>query len=254
MTPPHRTLVVIPALNEEATIGAVVERVRSDVEGVDVLVVDDGSSDRTEARARAAGATVARLPYNLGVGGALRVGYRYAWSWGYERVVQLDADGQHDPTEVQLLLDALDDADIVVGARFAGRGEFDVSRIRRFGMWMLARRVSRVAGTTLTDVTSGFRAVDGSVIGFFARTYPVEYIGATVEALIIAARSGFRIRQVPVVMNAREGGTPSHGFIRASIYVLRALAVIALSRLQRWPHPAVDADPDVVLPQAQEGS
>lgn len=230
-----RVLVVIPTFNEQATIGDVVERVTQAVPSAEVLVVDDGSSDRSASVAHAAGATVCRLPYNLGVGGALRVGYRYALNRGYAQVVQIDADGQHDPSDIPKLLDGLSDADIVIGARFAGRGRFEVSRLRRFAMWMLARRISKIAGTMINDATSGFRVANADAIELFARTYPVEYLGATVEALVIAARSGLRIVQIPVEMEIRQGGTPSHGAVRAAVYVLRAFAVIAMSRLQRWP-------------------
>jgi len=251
------TLAIIPALNEEATIGAVVGDVRANVPHADVLVIDDGSQDGTAQRARDAGALVSVLPYNLGVGGALRVGYRYAWRWGYERVLQIDGDGQHDPAEIARLFAALDEPasspdgeslDIVIGARFAGRGDFEVTWMRRMAMRLLAKWLTRLAGTELTDVTSGFRVCGPRAIGLFARTYPVEYIGATVEALVIAVRSGLAVTQVPVRMRPRAGGQPSHGFVRSAIYVVRALAVIAMSRFQRWPPPQVDKDPRIMQP------
>ena len=120
----RRVLIVIPAWNEEACIADVVREVRGELPGVGVLVVDDGSTDHTAAIAAEAGATVARLPYNLGVGGAMRVGYRYGYEQGYDAVVQVDADGQHDPRYVPKLIDALDEADFVIGARFAGEGDY----------------------------------------------------------------------------------------------------------------------------------
>ena len=122
----RRVLVVIPAVNEASSIAEVVSEVRGELAGVDVLVVDDGSTDDTGARAAAAGATVARLPYNLGVGGAMRTGYRYARDHGYEVAIQVDADGQHDPRYVPKLVDALAEADLVIGARFAGEGDYRV--------------------------------------------------------------------------------------------------------------------------------
>lgn len=253
------TLAIIPALNEEATIGAVVGDVHKHLPHADVLVIDDGSRDGTAQRARDAGALVSVLPYNLGVGGALRVGYRYAWRWGYERVLQIDGDGQHDPAEIARLFAVLDEPspaaepfDIVIGARFAGRGDFEVTWMRRMAMRLLARWLTRLAGTELTDVTSGFRVCGPRAIGLFARTYPVEYIGATVEALVIAIRSGLAVKQVPVRMRPRAGGQPSHGFLRSAIYVVRALAVVALSRFQRWPPPQVDKDPRIVPPSPVE--
>src|SRR5688572_27371806 len=156
----QRTLVVIPALNESGSIGEVVKEVRSELPSVDVLVIDDGSTDNTAAVAESAGAKVARLPYNLGVGGAMRLGYRYGHRHDYDVVVQIDADGQHDPKFVPRLLAALDDADLVIGARFAGAGEYRVSGPRRWAMRLLSGVVSRLAGTKLTDTTSGFRAAN----------------------------------------------------------------------------------------------
>lgn len=205
-----RTLIIIPALNESGSIADVVGEVRGELPGVDVLVVDDGSTDRTAAVAAAAGAKVAKLPYNLGVGGAMRLGYRYARDHDYEVAIQIDADGQHDPRYVPKLVDLLDDNDLVIGARFAGEGDYMVRGPRRWAMVMLSAVLSRVAHTKLTDTTSGFRAANRRVIEMFATWYPAEYLGDTVETLVHTARRGYRIRQVPVAMRKRMAGTPSH--------------------------------------------
>lgn len=231
-------LVITPALNEEGTVGDVVRRITETAPSADVLVVDDGSTDRTAVLARRAGATVSRLPYNLGVGGAIRVGYRYAHRRGYDAVVQIDADGQHDPADVPTLLAALDRCDVVVASRFADGGDYPIDPLRRFAMRLLARSTSRVANRELTDVTSGFRASGPRAIALFARWYPVEYMGDTVEALVIAAKSGLTIGEVPVRMSPRVGGRPSQGSLQASMYVVRALGAIALSHVQRWPDGA----------------
>src|SRR5262245_22218389 len=153
-----RVLIVVPAWNESASIADVVREVRGELPGVDVLVVDDGSIDATTEKAKSAGAIVATLPYNLGVGGAMRLGYRYGRDHGYDVVIQIDADGQHDPRYVPKLIDGLDDADLVIGARFAGEGGYTVRGPRRWAMVMLSRVLSRLAKTPLTDTTSGFRA------------------------------------------------------------------------------------------------
>ncbi|MEX2487855.1 MAG: glycosyltransferase family 2 protein [Nitriliruptoraceae bacterium] len=232
---PRRVLVVTPAYNEQASVGDVVTRVRTAISDAAILVVDDGSADATAAVARQAGAQVLSLPYNLGVGGAMRVGYRFAARNGFDAVVQIDADGQHSPEDVPALLAALEHADVVVGSRFAGQGGYAVGRLRRAVMRWLARRLSRVTGTLLTDVTSGFRAIGPRAVAIFARVYPVEYLGDTVEALVIAARSGLRVAEVPVTMHQRAGGTPSQTVVKGVIYVLRAVAMIGLSRFQRWP-------------------
>ncbi|MEV1075410.1 glycosyltransferase family 2 protein [Micromonospora parva] len=228
-----RTLIIIPALNESGSIADVVGEVRGELPGVDVLVVDDGSTDRTAAVATAAGATVAKLPYNLGVGGAMRLGYRYARDHNYDVAIQIDADGQHDPRYVPKLVDLLDENDLVIGARFAGEGDYSVRGPRRWAMVMLSAVLSRVARTKLTDTTSGFRAANRRVIDMFATWYPAEYLGDTVETLVHTARRGYRIRQVPVAMRKRMAGTPSHSPARAMIYLGRAFAVLTLALIRR---------------------
>lgn len=228
-----RTLIIIPALNESGSIADVVGEVRGELPGVDVLVVDDGSTDRTAAVAAAAGALVAKLPYNLGVGGAMRLGYRYARDHDYEVAVQIDADGQHDPRYVPKLVDLLDENDLVIGARFAGEGDYSVRGPRRWAMVMLSAVLSRIARTRLTDTTSGFRAANRRVIEMFAGWYPAEYLGDTVETLVHTARRGYRIRQVPVAMRRRMAGTPSHSPAKAMIYLGRAFAVLTLALIRR---------------------
>jgi glycosyltransferase involved in cell wall biosynthesis len=226
-------LIVIPAFNEAESIADVVREVRGELPAADVLVVDDGSSDDTAPRAAAAGATVARLCVNLGVGGAMRLGYRYARDAGHDVVLQIDADGQHDPRYVSKLMDALDGADLVIGARFAGEGDYRVRGPRRWAMSLLSAVLSRLARCRLTDTTSGFRAANRPTIELFAAWYPVEYLGDTVETLVYAARRGCRIRQVPVAMRRRIAGAPSHSPLKATIYLARALAVLILALVRR---------------------
>jgi len=228
-----RTLIVIPAWNESESITDVVREIRSELPDVDVLVVDDGSRDDTAARARAAGALVSRLPFNLGVGAAMRLGYRYGHAHGYDHVVQVDADGQHDPRYVPKLIDALAAADIVIGARFAGEGDYRIRGPRRWAMVLLAAVLSRFARTPLTDTTSGFRATNRRATELFAAWYPVEYLGDTVETLVHATRRGMAIRQVPVAMRRRMAGTPSHSPMKAMVYLVRAMAIIILATVRR---------------------
>lgn len=231
----QRTLVVIPALNEERTLPSVLRELNARCPYADVLVIDDGSSDGTAAAAAQAGAPVVRLPFNLGVGGAMRAGYRYAARNGYEVVVQVDADGQHDASYIARLIAGLADADIVIGARFAGLGEYAAGRgPRRWAMRLLATVLSRLAKTRLTDVTSGFRAAGPRAIRVFAEHYPVEYLGDTVESLVIAIRSGCTVRQVPVAMRPRAGGRASQSPVRAALYLLRAVCALGLALVRRW--------------------
>jgi glycosyltransferase involved in cell wall biosynthesis len=236
---PQGTLIVLPAFNEEASVGAVLAEIQRAMPGVPCLVVDDGSTDDTADRAEAAGATVLRLPYNLGVGGAMRAGFRYAESEGFSTVVQLDADGQHDPAELPELIAALEECDIAIGARFAGKGEYAARGPRRWAMLVLSRVISGISRTKLTDTTSGFKANGPRAIALFARHYPAEYLGDTVEALVIAARAGLRIRQVPVAMRPRQGGAPSHHPVKAAVYLVRAFVALAFALLR----------PRVVIPE-----
>jgi glycosyltransferase involved in cell wall biosynthesis len=226
------TLIVIPAWNEEQSIAAVLTRVFHSLPGVSCLVVDDGSTDGTAAVARAGGARVAQLPFNLGVGGAMRLGFKYALQHDYRAVVQVDADGQHNPEDVPLLVQHLKSADIVIGARFAGVGNYEAAGPRRWAMKLLSVVLSYVARTKLTDTTSGFRASGPKAIAVFAVDYPAEYLGDTVEALVIAARRGCVITQVPVEMSERLAGTPSHNPFKAGIYLGRAGLALALALLR----------------------
>ena len=201
----------------------------------DVLVVDDGSGDRTARVAESAGALVCRLPFNLGVGGAMRAGYRYAVRHKYDVVAQVDADGQHDPAYLPSMIDLLDEADIVIGARFAGEGDYRVGVFRGLAMRLLAVALSRLGRARLTDVTSGYRVVNRRAMALFAVHYPAEYLGDTVESLVIALRTGCRIRQVPVAMRARAGGTASQTPFKAALYLIRAVMALGLALIRRWP-------------------
>jgi glycosyltransferase involved in cell wall biosynthesis len=233
-------LVVIPALNEAETISDVIVDVIAALRA-DVVVVDDGSTDDTARVARAAGAQVLSHPFNLGVGGAIRTGLRYAARHGYTRVVQIDADGQHLPAEAARLLAQLDEqhADLVVGSRFAdgyarSAAGYDVSTLRRMSMRLLSRLVSRRTRTRVTDTTSGFRAFGPRAIEVLAPLYPSAYLSDTVEALLIAADRGLRVVEISVVMRERLGGTPSSGHLRSLFHLVRVILVVLLHRVR---HP-----------------
>lgn len=232
--PTQRLLVIVPAWNEREALPGVLAELAAALPHADVLVVNDGSTDGTADVARATGtAMVLDLPLNLGVGGAMRAGYRFAAREGYDAAVQVDADGQHDPADVQRVVAALaDGADVVIGARFAGVGTYSVRGPRKWAMNVLSGVLSRIAGTRLSDTTSGFRASNRRAILLFADEYPAEYLGDTVESLVIACRAGLTVRQIGVEMRPRAGGTPSHNPAKAALFLGRALLalVIALSR------------------------
>jgi len=240
MTPAEqaqRTLVIMPAWNESEAIGNTIREVFEFGPACDVLVVDDGSRDNTAQVARDAGALVVQLPFNMGVGGAMRTGFKYAKMHGYDQVIQVDSDGQHDPRDIKAVLDGLQDADIVIGARFADKGNYTVHGPRKWAMNVLAWTISKIAGTQLTDVTSGFRAANAKTIRQYVDHYPAEYLGDTIDSLVVAIRSGCTVRQVGVSMRERQGGTPSHDPIKAAIYLGRsAFALLfALTRKKNVP-------------------
>lgn len=234
----------MPAWNENEVIAATVAEVRQALPWIDLLVVDDGSTDGTAHFAEEAGATVLRLPYNLGVGGAMRAGFKYAWRRGYERAIQVDADGQHNPADVERVLAGLEHADISIGARFAGEGDYQARGPRRWAMRLLATTLSRVARTPLTDVTSGFRAANRRAIWQYTKHFPAEYLGDTIDSLMTAIRSGLVVTQVPVAMRPRQGGVPSKNPWKSTVYLARAaFALVIAATRRRDPAPLLSELP-----------
>lgn len=223
MTKP-RPLIVIPAFNEELSIESVVSAIRA--LGYTTVVVDDCSTDQTAIRARHAGAAVIRLPINLGVGGALRVGFQFALEHGYDSVVQVDADGQHPVDQISdLELEAHNSgADLVIGSRYAQNGTtYPATVARRSMMWCLAAIASRISGVTLTDTTSGFRLISKQLLTLFARELPDYYLGDTFEATLIAARFGFRITEIPARIVPRTLGRSSTSSTSAVLMIVKVL-------------------------------
>jgi glycosyltransferase involved in cell wall biosynthesis len=219
-------VVVVPALDEEACISDVVAAIR--LTGYDCVVVDDASTDRTAEVAEKAGAVVIHLPINLGVGGALRAGFRYAVDRGAHTVVQVDGDGQHPVDQIDALLKHLDEGgfDMVVGSRFATGGvPSPHSRMRRAAIGVLSTTLRRRGGLKISDPTSGFRAIRDPLLSAFAGNFPHHYLGDTFEALLVAGRRGYRVGEIPVAMQARQGGEPSAALPASVRAMLRALTV-----------------------------
>lgn len=229
---PKDLLVVMPAFNEEESLAAILQEVLQVVPIKNLLVVDDGSADLTVQIARSHCVRVLKLPFNMGVGGAMRAGFRFASEEGIQNVIQLDSDGQHDPSDIPKLFEGLSTADIVIGARFAGKGNYFVTGPRKWAMTMLSWALSKVCKSKLTDTTSGYKAMGPKAVNLFAKNYPAEYLGDTVEALVLAARAGLVVSQVPVVMRSRFGGEPSHSPIKSAVYLGRAFLalIIGLSK------------------------
>lgn len=238
-TVPPRVLVIMPAWNEAEAIGQTVREVLATSDRYDVVVVNDGSTDNTADEAAAAGAAVLHLPFNLGVGGAMRAGFKYARRFGYQQVIQVDSDGQHDPRNIEEVLAGLEHADISIGARFADRGNYTVSGPRKWAMVFLARVISALAKTRLTDVTSGFRAGNERAISQYLDHYPAEYLGDTIDSLVVAVRSGCRVTQVPVEMRARQGGKPSHNPTKAAVYLGRSIFALLFALTRKRSHVTV---------------
>ena len=229
MNASDRVLVIVPAWNEARSVGTTVSEIIATDPSYDVVVVDDGSTDETIRVARAAGARILALPFNLGVGGAMKTGYTYAQRHGYGRAIQVDADGQHNPLDIARVLSGLADSDISIGARFADIGEYSVRGPRRWAMVFLAAVVSRVAKTKLTDVTSGFRAANERAIDQYVRYYPAEYLGDTLDSLVAAIHANLTVTQVPVAMRPRLHGRPSQNPFSAAAYLLRSVFAIGLA-------------------------
>ena len=229
-----RIVAIVPAYNEAGAIGDVVYAIRAASPAYDVVVIDDGSHDDTTPIARAHGAAVVTLPYNIGIGGAVQTGFKYALEHGYEVVVRLDGDGQHDPQEIPQLLAPLGrgEADVVVGSRFAdGNGDYRPPFARRAGIRWFARLVSLLTRQKLTDTTSGFQAVNARAIRLFAADYPHDY--PEVEAAVMVVRHKLRIMEVPARMRGRETGASSITTLRSFYYAIKVTLALLVGIFRR---------------------
>jgi glycosyltransferase involved in cell wall biosynthesis len=231
-----RLLAIVPAYNEEGMIGRVVRDIKRHAPDFSVLVVDDGSLDATVAHAEAEGAIVLRHPFNLGIGGAMQSGYKYALAHCYDVAVQVDGDGQHKPEYLPEMLEALrtgGEADMVYGTRFRGDPGYKVPIGRRVGNLIFSVVLSAITRQKITDPTSGFRMVNRRGIELFARDYPHDY--PEVEAILMLHNNRLRIHEVQVRMNARGFGRSSIDYPRAAYYMVKVMLALFVGLLRRRP-------------------
>lgn len=226
-----RILVVIPAYNESESIVSTVESVVAS--GFDYVVINDGSTDNTLEICRSAGINVVDLPQNLGIGGAVQCGHKYAKEHGYDVDVQVDGDGQHDPSYIGRLIEEVNGgADLVIGSRFIEKTDgFQSTFMRRLGITWLSGCIRLMAGKAISDPTSGFRACGHRAIDMYCADYPVDY--PEPESIAVALRSGLDVREVPVKMRERQGGASSIGGLSTVYYMIKVTLAIAIAGLGR---------------------
>lgn len=246
--PYPRCLAIVPVFNERGSVGKVIERLRRALPEFDVVVIDDGSTDDTLRRVPAGpGVTVVSLPFNLGIGGAMQTGYRYAALHGYDIAVQVDGDGQHRPSEVRRLVNFLmaDKADLVVGSRFLEQSSntYRQTFVRSTGAWMLRGLIKSLTGLTITDCTSGFRAANRRAIRAFAHWYPEDY--PEPEVILLLHRAGYRIGELAVRMRQRRAGQSSISVFAGLFYVLKVTTCLMLDTVRApWPHEKIGTGED----------
>jgi len=237
-----RVVVLLPAYNEEATLGAVLERLETHCPGFDIAVIDDGSRDETARVAlRYARVTLLQLPYNVGIGGAMQTGYRFALRNGYDIAVQCDSDGQHPVEELPRLVEKLCEGalDLAIGSRYVRHTGYRPTFARRVGKSLLSRIIHRVTGWGITDTTSGFRAANRRVIALFAAHYPEDY--PEPESLVLLHLHGLRAGELPVTMSPRQGGVTSISPSRAFYYIVKVLLAIFVDMFRRYERPEPEA-------------
>ena len=232
-----RRLALVPAYNEAEAIESVISELRAVDPELEIVVIDDGSTDGTAARAERLGVDVVRLPYNLGIGGAMQTGYQYAREHGFELAIQFDGDGQHDAREIHKLIQPIlnGEADMAVGTRFANGTRYRPPFARRVGIQLFARIVSLIVRQRVTDTTSGFRAVNRSGIMLFAADYPHDY--PEVETTVLVHRNRLRMVEVPVTMRTRAAGHSSITLFQSIYYMIKVSLALFVGLFRRHSTP-----------------
>ena len=240
----EKRLAIVPAFNEEKRIASVLEKIRAVDKGIDIVVIDDGSTDSTGLKSKLAGARVVRLSSNMGYGVAIQTGYKYALGKGYDYVVQLDSDGQHDPAYLPKMFTEIlsGNADLVIGSRFlkgmssakVSEMEYRVSTGRKLGISLFAFMVSKFIGLKITDPTSGYRALSKPVVSFLINDFfPYDYPDA--DVVILVHRAGFKVKELPMVMHGRTAGTSMHSGLRPVYYIFKMFLSMLMTLLRKKP-------------------
>ncbi len=228
-----KAIAVVPAYNEEKTVATVVNEIKNSVPDIDVVVIDDGSEDNTFDKAKEAGAFVIRHPFNMGIGATVQTGFKFAVMRGYDIAIQVDGDGQHDPKFIPYMLEIISagDADVVSGSRFLKKEGFQSSKIRRIGIKIFEHVYRILTGLKITDCTSGFRAFNRKALEFVAKNYPEDY--PEPEVIILIHKANFRIKEIPVVMRARQGGKTSIKGLKSLHYMLKVIFALFMHALRK---------------------
>ena len=229
---PGALLVIVPAVNEEGAIGPVVRSVKEAVPGVPVLVIDDCSGDSTVALATEAGAAILSLPHHLGLGGCLQAGYKLAYELGYEYVIRVDGDGQHDPRDIPRLLERLrqTDCEMVIGCRISGDGAWRTGWVRALGIWFFRLMLRPILGKPVRDPTSGFVGVNRRALDVFSHSFPLEY--PEIETLVVLQRRRFRFEEIPCRMRPRLAGRSTLTARKSMYYLVHVLLGVFVNVLK----------------------
>lgn len=229
-----KKIIIIPAYNEEENIEKTVNAIQKNVVGFDYIIINDCSVDGTRGICEKKGFNVINLPINLGIGGAVQTGYRYAYEQGYDVAVQVDGDGQHDPEFLDYMAEYLvkNKLDMVIGSRFIEKKGFQSSMSRRIGIKFFSILIKILTGKTITDPTSGLRMVGRDIMHIFAQDYPRDY--PEPESIVAVLRKNFKVDEIPVIMRERAGGVSSISLNKSIYYMVKVTCAMLIERIRKY--------------------
>lgn len=229
-----KKLIIIPAFNEESNIEKTVTAIQKNAQGFDYVIINDCSGDSTRQICEKKGYNIVNLPINLGIGGAVQTGYKYALEHGYDVAVQVDGDGQHDPEFLSTMAEHLMDngLDMVIGSRFIEKEGFQSSTLRRIGIIFFSKLIKILTGTLITDPTSGLRMIGRNAMALFAVDYPRDY--PEPESVVAVIQRGMKVEEIPVIMKEREGGVSSISLKKSVYYMIKVTLAILIERIRKY--------------------